>query len=139
MLSWNPSVCRYRAKFRKAARGVPSAIRLPYPMVDNNTLQAGEYGGWLGAKYDPIVIRTPAGKPFGGVSRSLGSQVLNLGAVDVQRVAERRKLRESLERPVSDQSEFEGFDHFRELANDILLSSAVKDAYNLQQEDAKML
>ncbi|MDA1053804.1 MAG: DUF1501 domain-containing protein [Planctomycetota bacterium] len=133
-----PSLPAVVSKFSPPLRGVPSAVRLPYPMVDNGTLQAGEYGGWLGAKYDPIVIRTPSGEPFGGVSRSLGSQVLNLGEVDFERVAARNRLRASLERPLSTKNDFESFQHFRSLANDILLSSAVKDAYDLDKEDPKI-
>lgn len=133
-----PSLPAVISKFREAPRGVPSAVRIPYPLVDNGTLQAGEYGGWLGAKYDPIVMRTPSGTPFGGVSRSLGSQVLNLGEVDVARVKSRTRLRKLLERPISQESEFESFDHFRGLAHDILLSSRVKDAYNLDNEDPKI-
>ena len=133
-----PSLASMISKFRTAPRGVPAAVRLPYPMVDNGTLQAGEYGGWLGAEYDPIVIRTPSGKPYGGVSRALGSQVLNLGKVDLQRVASRDRLRSLLERPISHQSDFKQFNHFRSLANDILLSSAVKDAYNLDKEDSRV-
>lgn len=74
-----PSLAAVISKFRSAAGGLPRSIRLPYPMVDNGTLQAGEYGGWLGAKYDPIVMRTPAGKEFDGYSRTLGSSVLELG------------------------------------------------------------
>lgn len=133
-----PSLPAVISKFRKAPLGVPAAVRIPYPMVDNGTLQAGEYGGWLGAKYDPIVIRTPSGTPFGGVSRSLGSQVLHLGEVDFERVKSRTRLRTLLERPISQAKEFESFDHFRDLAKDILLSSAVKDAYNLDKEDTRI-
>ena len=126
------------SKFREAPKGVPNSVRLPYPMVDNGTLQAGEYGGWLGAKFDPIVIRTPTGEEFGGVSRALGSQVLNLGEVDTSRLRARTQLRSSLEGVVSQQQDFDNFQHFRSLADDILLSSAVKRAYDLESEDAKL-
>ena len=51
-----PSLPAMMTKFRTAPRGVPSAVRLPYPMVDNGTLQAGDYGGWFcpchGSHYD---------------------------------------------------------------------------------------
>src|SRR5262249_8419426 len=110
------------------------AVRLPYPMVDNNTLQAGEYGGWLGGKYDPIVLRTPSGEPFGGVSRTLGSEGLNLGEIDVARSAERRRLLARLEHPICQPDDSENFDYFRDLAQDILLGSPVKRAYNLDDE-----
>ena len=69
-----PSLPAMISKFRKSPRGIPRAVRLPYPLVDNGTLQAGEYGGWLGVGFDPIVMRTPGGTEYGGVSRSLGSR-----------------------------------------------------------------
>jgi hypothetical protein len=133
-----PSLPAMVSMFRDAPKGVPNSVRLPYPMVDNDTLQAGEYGGWLGAKYDPIVIRTPAGVPFGGVSRALGSQVLNLGEVNTSRLVSKTKLRLALERTVSQPEDFESFRHFRSLADDILLSSAVRNAYDLERENGSL-
>lgn len=133
-----PSLAAMVSMFRQAPRGVPSAVRIPYPMVDNNTLQAGEYGGWLGVKYDPIVLRTPSGEPFGGVSRTLGSEVLNLGDVDRERITSRSGLLTSLERPLGQAADFENFSHFRGLAQDILFGSAVRDAYDLESEDPKV-
>ena len=103
-------------------------------MVDNDTLQAGEYGGWLGVKYDPIVMRPPGGDPFGGVSRTLGSEVLELGAIDLPRAGSRNQLLASLEQPISQARDFENFHHFRALAGDILLGSAVKNAYDLDKD-----
>jgi hypothetical protein len=127
------------SEFRTAPRGVPKAVRLPYPMVDNGTLQAGEYGGWLGVRADPIVMRTPAGKPWGGVSRTLGAEVLDLGKnVDSKRLAKRRQLLKSLEQPLSEEQDFETFVHFRQLAADMLLSPAVKTAYDLDKEDSRI-
>ena len=131
-----PSLAAMVSSFRSSPQGVPRAVRVPYPMVDNSTLQAGEYGGWLGPQFDPIVMRTPAGQEYGGVSRSLGSQVLDLKAdVDDKRLGQRRSLMKSLERPLGQQSDFAGYLHFRELASDMLLSSAVKRAYDLDRED----
>ncbi|HUY35038.1 MAG TPA: DUF1501 domain-containing protein [Pirellulales bacterium] len=133
-----PSLAAMVSKFRSAPRGVPTAVRLPYPMVDNGTLQAGEYGGWLGVKYDPIVLRTPSGEPYGGVSRTLGSEVLKLGDVDGQRVMSRSRLLASLEKPIGQSGDFENYSHFRDLAQGILFGSAIKDAYDLDKEDAKV-
>jgi hypothetical protein len=133
-----PSLAAMISKFRSAPRGVPSAVKLPYPMVDNDTLQAGEFGGWLGVKYDPIIMRPLSGEPYQGVSRTLGSEVLNLKDVDGERLASRASLLGSLENPVSQPHDFESFVHFRDLAKDILLGSAVKDAYNLEKEDRKV-
>ncbi len=133
-----PSFPAVVSRLRAAPRGVPAAVRLPYPLVDNNTLQAGEYGGWLGVKYDPIVLRTPRGEPYGGVSRSLGSEVLELGGTDVPRIMERNELRARVEHPVGAATDFLEFEHFHELANDMLLGSAVRNAYDLNREDPKV-
>jgi hypothetical protein len=133
-----PSLPAVVSKLWRTPRGVPPAVRLPYPLVDNNTLQAGEYGGWLGAKYDPVVIRTPRGEPFGGVSRTLGAEALHLGDVDTMRLALRSELRQKLERRMAQDSDFDSFHHFRTLASDILLSDAVRRAYDLDREDEKL-
>lgn len=133
-----PSLPAMVSKLRPASQGVPSAVRLPYPMVDNGTLQAGEYGGWLGVKYDPIVMRPPSGEPFGGVSRTLGSEVLDLSQGDFERVAGRANLLAALDNPARRQNDFETFNHFHALAKDILLGSAVRRAYDLSLEDANI-
>jgi len=132
-----PSLLAVVSKLRSAPHGVPGAVRIPYPMVDNKTLQAGEYGGWLGVKYDPIIMRPMSGEPFGGVSRTLGSEVLDLGDSDFGRIASRSELLAALERPIN-RPDFDNFHHFQSLAKDILLGSAVKDAYNLEKEDPKI-
>ncbi|MBC8117937.1 MAG: DUF1501 domain-containing protein, partial [Candidatus Saccharimonas sp.] len=129
-----PSLPAMISKFRSAPRGVPTAVRLPYPMVDNNTLQAGEYGGWLGVNYDPIVMRPSSGEPFGGVSRTLGSEVLDLSEINAERLASRRQLLAAFEPPIRPSIDYESFQHFRGLAEEILAGSAVKNAYNLDQE-----
>lgn len=132
-----PTLSAVISKLRPAPHGVPGAVRLPYPMVDNNTLQAGEYGGWLGVKYDPIVMRPASGKPFDGVSRSLNTEALELD-VDRGRLSSRSRLLDSLVNSNSQRSEFEGYNHFRQLAQDILLGSKVKQAYDLDREDPKV-
>jgi uncharacterized protein (DUF1501 family) len=133
-----PSLPAMISKLRSAPPGVPAAVRVPYPMVDNGTLQAGEYGGWLGVKYDPIIMRPQHGEPFGGVSRNLGAEVLNLNDIDLERVNARNDLRSSLDRPISRKGDFESFSHFQSLAKDIMLGSAVKNAYNLDKENPKI-
>jgi Protein of unknown function (DUF1501) len=134
-----PSLASMVSALRSAPPGVPPAIRLPYPLVDNGTLQAGEYGGWLGPAYDPVVMRTPRGTEFGGVSRDLGSPVLDVAeGIDRQRLKQRRSLLGGLEldRPVAARSP--GFDHFRQLGFDLLLSRKVREAFELEREPARI-
>ena len=134
-----PSLAAMVSKFHDAPRGMPRAVRLPYPLVDNGTLQAGEFGGFMGIAQDPIVIRTPSGREYGGVSRALGSAVLKLNApLDVVRMRNRRSLLASLERPIGAPDAAASLQHFRELANDMLLNPDVKRAYNLEKEDPRV-
>ncbi|MCA9212192.1 MAG: DUF1501 domain-containing protein [Planctomycetales bacterium] len=133
-----PTLAAMIAKLRPAQPGIPAAVRVPYPMVDNGTLQAGEYGGWLGAKYDPVVMRTQGGTPFGGVSRTLGSPVLHLKDVDVGQVDRRHRLLQTLQHRVGDQTDFAEHDHFGLIAKEMLLGTAVRNAYDLDREDKKI-
>lgn len=133
-----PSIAAMVSKLRPPPADVPPAVRIPYPLVDNNTLQAGEYGGWLGVKHEPIIMRPSCGEPFAGVSRSLGAETFDLGRVDREGVARREGLRASLEHPPGCADDFASFDHFRALARDIMLGSAVRDAHDLEREDRRV-
>ena len=55
------------SKFRDQNNGTPRAISMPYLNYDNGALIQGQFGGWLGEGYDPIMMKTPAGDPYGGV------------------------------------------------------------------------
>lgn len=133
-----PSLAAMVSRFQDPQAGTPNAIRVPYNMYDNGTLMAGEYGGWLGSDYDPILMRTPAGKPFGGVSRYTSRELdlkLNL---EKARVRSRQALRQQLERPVGNASDYERMDRFRRMASDMLLGSAIEEAYDLEREDPRI-
>ncbi len=129
-----PSLGSMVARFRPGPAGMPGAVQLPYPLVDNNTLQAGENAGWLGLAYDPVIVRPDRGRPWGGVSRDLGAMVLRRPeAVDAGRLAARQHLAQALDRGFS-ASGGRGFDQYRQMAWDILLSARVQAAFNLDQE-----
>src|SRR5262249_55422072 len=51
-----PSLGAMVSTARAAPRGLPRFVQLPYPFVDNKTLQAGEGGGWLGPAHDPVIV-----------------------------------------------------------------------------------
>ena len=130
-----PSLAAMVSVFRQAAPGMPRSIRLPYPLVDNGTLQAGESGGWMGVAHDPIVIRTPRGKPYGGVSRDLGSPVLDLSdGIDRPHLQSRRNLLQTLQRPVAANPATNSFAHFQDLALDMLVNPKVTKAFDLDRE-----
>jgi hypothetical protein len=125
------------AALKSAPPGMPAAIRLPYPLVDNGTLQAGESGGWLGPAHDPIVMRTPRGKEWGGVSRDLGSPVLDLReGIDRPKLQARRELLGRLDRRLDDGVALDSYRHFENLALDMLIAPQVTKAFDLADEPA---
>lgn len=139
--SW-PSLPAMISRFQNPMSGTPGAVRMPYSMYDNGALMAGEYGGWLGSEYDPILMRTPAGEPFAGTNR-LTDPVLNLELGLAQaRVQDRRKLLEQFDRELGarhgSETRYEHFDHFRQMAADMLLGSPVREAYDLDREDPRL-
>lgn len=134
----SPSLAALMGRFQDPNSGTPNAIRIPYNMYDNGTLMAGEYGGWLGSDYDPILMRTPAGKPFRGVSRYTSRELdlkLNL---DRDRIVKRQHLQSQLERTIGQTTEYERLDRFRRMAADMLLGSDVREAYDLEKEDPRI-
>jgi hypothetical protein len=133
-----PSLTAMLSRFRDSSAGTPRAICMPYLNYDNGNLIQGQFGGWLGPDYDPIMMRTPAGKPYGGTSRYTKRELdlkLNLNR---ERVEGRQSLRDDLARKVGAGSDFEQFDRFQEMASDMLLSSPVKHAYDLEKEDPRI-
>ncbi len=133
-----PSLGSMVSNFKNAPKGFPSALRLPYPLVDNGTLQAGEYSGWMDNSLDPIVVKTPGGTPYGGVSRSLGAAELDLSAkIDEKRFDGVKGLINSFDRQVGLSSSYEQRDHFRMLASDMLVSKEVRHAFDLEKESEK--
>jgi hypothetical protein len=134
-----PSLGPMIAQFRAAPPGFPPAVQLPYPMVDNHTLQAGENAGFLGQVHDPIYIRPDRGRPWGGVSRDLGALVLQRAeGVDGPRLAGREHLLQSTRSLTAGAAGATGqsYDHFRQMANDLLTKPRVSSAFELDREPA---
>jgi len=137
-----PSLTAMISKFQDSQSGTPRAIRMPYSMYDNGKLMAGEYGGWLGSKYDPVLMKTPAGEPFKGVTRYTDRE-LNLKLnLKKQRISDRQSLLEELDTTLGQKSGselvYDQLDHYRRMAADMLLGSPVRDAYDLDKEDPRV-
>ena len=133
-----PALPAMVSRFCEVEQGTPRAITMPYLNYDNGALIQGQFGGWLGADFDPIMMRTPGGKPYGGTSRYT-TEELDLQLTQTpERFAQRRLLRDSLERAVGSEIDFERFYRFRQMAADMLLSSPVKRAYELENEDPRI-
>jgi hypothetical protein len=127
------------ARFRTPAAGLPRAVQIPYPLVDNKTLQAGDNAGFLGRMYDPVIVRPARGRPYGGVSRDLGAPVLKLADnVNRDRLRGRQSLLESVGQPLESTPAVKGFAYFRQMAADMLLNSRVQAAFDLERESSRV-
>jgi hypothetical protein len=127
------------ARLRQPPRGLPGAVQLPYPLVDNNTLQAGDGPGWLGSRNAPVLLRPSRGRPYGGVSRDLGAPVLNLAdGVDVDRLRQRGALAQAVERTLPPSAGVRSFEHYRQMAMDMLLDPRVQATLDLDREDPRL-
>lgn len=141
-----PSLTAMVSRFQETRSGTPRAIRMPYSMYDNGGLMAGDDGGWLGYNYDPVLIRTPAGTPYRGVTRYNDLELKLKLNTEKERVASRRSLLRKLEQKVNIGSSqtsgihenYDQLDHFHKMAVDMLLDSPVRDAYDLEQEDPRI-
>ena len=138
----HPSLTSMLSYFHDPAVGTPAAIRMPYSMYDNGKQMAGEGAGWLGSKHDPILLRTPAGEPYGGVNRYTDRELNLLLNLEKERVSGRNALLEQLEGTLSARvgsgTAYDQLDHYRKMASDILLGSPVRKAYDLESEDPRI-
>jgi hypothetical protein len=125
------------AKIKCAAGDVPGCAMLPYQMWDNKTRQGGHDAGWLGRAYDPIILKPARGKAYAGLSRDNGIAELRLpDGIEGSRYQQRRSLLQSLE--ATGRGPSSGFERFRNLANELLLSPKVQSALDLNQESPKL-
>ncbi len=134
-----PSLGSMVARFRRPPRGFPGTVALPYPVADRGLLN-GQFGGFLGMGYDPFILRPSAGQPYAGVSPSSGVANLDL-PTDVQtgRMRERLKLLEQEEKTLHASSRGEkNFDHYQQMAIDLLLRSEVSAALDLNREPQRI-
>jgi hypothetical protein len=134
-----PNLGSMVARLRRPPRGLPAAVQLPYPLVDNKTLQAGDGPGWLGQSYAPLLLCPDRGRPYGGVSRELGTLVLQpTRGVDAERAQSRAALAGQLQGSRPEGPGSQRFEHFQEMALDLLVSPRVRSTLDLDREDLRV-
>ena len=77
------------------AANLPRTVSIPYPLADRGILN-GQFGGFLGPRYDPVFVHPGRGVPFKGVSPTSGTIDLTPRGVSRRRLAERGLLLEGL-------------------------------------------
>ncbi len=132
-----PSLGAQVAHQRRAPWGLPAAAQIPYPLVDNDTLQAGDGPGWLGRSCAPLLVRPSRGTPYGGVSRELGSLLFRPAeAIDTARLQARARLgRQLADLPGAAAGTF---GHYQEQALDLLCDPKVQQTLDLDREPSRL-
>lgn len=134
-----PTLGAQVAKLRRPKRGLPSAVQMPYPLVDNNTLQAGDTPGWLGSACAPLILHPQRGKPYAGVSRDLGGmQFRPSEGVDAVRLNARLDLSRRLDGLSADSAGVRGLARFQEQAADLLGNPKIQRTLDLDQEPVRV-
>lgn len=119
---------------------LPAPVALPYTMADGGRAN-GQDAGFLGLRYDPIVVRPPSGTLYNGKSPSSGTINLELPpGMDRDRLATIRELTQQFEesRSVGSTTDTEPYTQAREKAYDMLLNPAVREAFDLDREPPKI-
>lgn len=135
-----PNLGAMIARLRPAPADLPPFVQMPYFLVDNKTRQAGDTAGWLGERYNAVLVRPDRGKAYGGVSPEIGEMSLKpADGIDLSRFQRRRDLAAALaqhERPEAATGSVRAYDGFRHMAIDLLTSPKTRKAFDLETEPA---
>ncbi len=124
------------ARFRPSRPGFPGAVTLPCPMADRGLLN-GQDAGFLGMHRDPLMLHPGAGSDYQGVSPNAGAAELRLPAdVSGQRMCSRLELLGRVGTPGSTATP--AFEHYRQMASDLLVSPQVSAAFDLNREPNRL-
>ncbi len=119
---------------------LPSSVCLPYPMADGGRAN-GQDGGFLGLKHDPVIVHPRSGADYKGVSPHSSPLELELPpGLEPARIHRLRDLTLALERARGGGGtlETDAYVRARDKAYDMVLNPAVRDAYSLDREPARL-
>jgi hypothetical protein len=134
-----PTLGAQVAKLRRGKHGLPFAVQIPYPLVDNGTLQAGDTPGWLGNAFAPLLLNPQRGKPYAGVSRDLGALSFRpTEGVDGPRLNARLDLSRHLEQGAADSSSVRDWTRFQTQAVDLLSNPRIQRTLDLDRESDRL-
>src|ERR1041384_7952941 len=107
------------------------------PQASSCLLHPGYYGAhYVGRAYDPFETGSDPNSP--------NFKIQNLvlpGGMTIERLDERRRLRQSLDnlrRDIEDSGNFDAMDRFEQQAYELVTGPAVSKAFNLAAEDEKL-
>ena len=123
------------ARFRHARPGFPAAVAMPYQIADRGLVN-GQNAGFLGLHCEPMLVAPASGRRYQGVSPSSGAADLGLPAgIDDARLRGRMGLLEAVS-AASASVPAGNREHYRRMAEDLLLRNDVRAAFDLDREPA---
>lgn len=125
-----PSLGSVVSKLRPNPSGMPPFVTLPQLISDVGNLTPGQFSGFLGRRYDPLtVLRDPNVRDFRVDELALPAEV------PLDRLDDRRRLMAAVDGQLRGlQALGQGYGPHQERAFRLLASSAVKQAFDLNQE-----
>jgi uncharacterized protein (DUF1501 family) len=120
----------------KAHRAVPTFVTLPDYIAVNGPVRAGQHGGFLGPKFDPLVAR--------GDPNSHDYQAADLGlvpSVSPARLQGRRALLQAIDRQrdqIDKRAAARSIDSFHDKAYGVLTSGVTQKAFDISAEPTKL-
>ena len=110
---------------------LPGNVALPYPIYDGGWAN-GQHAGFLGMKYDPIIMKPDEGKPYDGKSPVSGHLSFDfIEGVNEQRLADRRNLLTQLS---GSAQPTEPLEHYQQRVFDMLLDEETRRAFKVDDE-----
>jgi uncharacterized protein (DUF1501 family) len=123
-----PALGAVLAKEASPATGAPGYVVLPGAMSEKGVTASGQHAGFLGTRYDPLVVSADPSNPEFAVP-----EVTPAPDLTPERLSDRRGLLEQLESRRGTQP----MDGYREQAYDLLGGAASRRAFELAREPAR--
>ncbi len=130
------TLCGYLAQRDGYNQALPPYVITPYPHCDSTVyITPGQFGGFLGGRYDPLVLNADPNKP--------DFKVPNIGpceGITLDRARGRASLLDAMDTGLRhlEHPSFQEFDTAREKALSLVTSTEVKKAFDLSQEPDKV-
>ncbi len=127
-----PSYGSAVAHLRSRQDGVPSQVTLPNPLIEGPLTWPGQHAGFLGAKYDPLIVKDDPNKTEFKVSGLTLRDELSIARLDDRRALLRRM--NQLDASVDQITRVRQFSDEQDAAYNLLTSPKLAGALDIQKE-----
>lgn len=129
-----PTLGAMVSRFRTARPGFPAAVTMPYQIADRGLVN-GQNAGFLGLHHEPMLVSPASGQRYEGVSPASGAADLRLPeGVTSARLNDRVGLLSRVQAPSTGSLDTGHREHYRQMAQDLLLREEVTTAFDLNRE-----